>query len=187
MNPLGLQIRNVGLSNETAFGLMEFCRLAEQNPLLPRICTIQVNFLSLFHGVCRIFWWCRSWSLRSRYLSDTGVFVSALPECLQSPVPHLRHDPCWMLPSPEVFSGTLPILIVFSVGYVTSLPGCIICLILRESATSECNNVTINKFTTHSYRYDTLNFWNLRTTHVCDGLSRVSLKLCYLRFSAYGK
>jgi len=40
---VALQIRNVGVSNETAFGLMEFCRLAEQNSSLPRICTIQVK------------------------------------------------------------------------------------------------------------------------------------------------
>jgi hypothetical protein len=33
------------VSNETAFGVMEYCRLAEQNSSLPRIVTIQVNVL----------------------------------------------------------------------------------------------------------------------------------------------
>ncbi|KAG0564378.1 hypothetical protein KC19_8G106000 [Ceratodon purpureus] len=45
------KIRNVGVSNETAFGLMEFCRLADQNSSLPRISTIQ-NAYSL---LCRTF------------------------------------------------------------------------------------------------------------------------------------
>lgn len=45
------KIRNIGVSNETAFGVMEFCRLAEQNNSLPRIITIQ-NAYSL---LCRTF------------------------------------------------------------------------------------------------------------------------------------
>lgn len=38
-----LQVKNVGVSNETAFGVMKFCRLAEQNNSFPRIITIQVK------------------------------------------------------------------------------------------------------------------------------------------------
>lgn len=45
------KIRNIGVSNETAFGLMEFCRLAEQNSALPRICTIQ----NAYNLLCRTF------------------------------------------------------------------------------------------------------------------------------------
>lgn len=37
-----LQIRRVGVSNESAYGVMEFCRIASSNPALPRIVTIQV-------------------------------------------------------------------------------------------------------------------------------------------------
>ncbi|CAM6106705.1 unnamed protein product [Calypogeia fissa] len=45
------KIRHVGVSNETAFGVMECCRHASTNPALPRIVTIQ-NAYSL---LCRTF------------------------------------------------------------------------------------------------------------------------------------
>jgi aryl-alcohol dehydrogenase-like predicted oxidoreductase len=41
----------VGVSNETAFGLMEFCRFASANSALPRIITIQNSYNLL----CRTF------------------------------------------------------------------------------------------------------------------------------------
>jgi aryl-alcohol dehydrogenase-like predicted oxidoreductase len=42
------KIRHVGVSNETAFGIMEFCRLAKYDKQLPQIVSIQVNFLTYF-------------------------------------------------------------------------------------------------------------------------------------------
>ncbi|KAG0601491.1 hypothetical protein M758_11G115800 [Ceratodon purpureus] len=45
------KIKNIGVSNETAFGVMEFCRLAEQNTSLPRIITIQ----NAYNLLCRTF------------------------------------------------------------------------------------------------------------------------------------
>jgi hypothetical protein len=36
------------VSNETAFGIMEFCRLANYDKQLPQIVSIQVNFLTYF-------------------------------------------------------------------------------------------------------------------------------------------
>jgi hypothetical protein len=57
-----LQIKHVGVSNETAYGVMEFSQLAEQNISLPRIVTIQVNFHSyagfFLFFLCFLFFFC---------------------------------------------------------------------------------------------------------------------------------
>ncbi|KAL3690563.1 hypothetical protein R1sor_016872 [Riccia sorocarpa] len=45
------KIRYVGVSNETPYGVMEFCRLADSDPALPRIVTIQNSYSLL----CRTF------------------------------------------------------------------------------------------------------------------------------------
>ncbi len=54
---IAVQVRYIGLSNETAFGVMQFIRAAEEHGL-PRVVSIQVPLSSL-SGAC--FFWCFSY------------------------------------------------------------------------------------------------------------------------------
>ena len=79
---LYLQINDVGVSNKTAFGVMEFCRLSEQNVLLPRTITIQVKFHSytdFLHIYQNTVWWklltSSSYAVFLFYLLNTALLL----------------------------------------------------------------------------------------------------------------